>query len=225
MNIGLAKIKVLEFGFGFPPKLFSIWSSRKKIYFNKDNFDLKSDQIISKTTSENLRLILEKVVSKGTARETDFGGYLVGGKTGTAEKPNPIKGGYYENKVISTFASAFPISTGDFVLVVTLDEPENNFGSESYRYASKTAVPVAAKIISRVKTALKVFVLIFLFNKSKFLIPENSILIMCKPIVPNIRGNKKLIKFGKNDVILVLKKEFKVTSKIAIEIKKIPAYK
>ena len=33
------KIKVLEFGFGFPPKLFSYWSSRKKIYYEKNNFD------------------------------------------------------------------------------------------------------------------------------------------------------------------------------------------
>ena len=71
------------------------------------------------------------MVTKGTARESDFGGYAVGGKTGTAEKPNPIEGGYYENKVISTFASVFPISTGKFDIVVTLDEPENNFGSET----------------------------------------------------------------------------------------------
>ena len=35
------KIKVLEFGFGFPPKLFSFWSSKKLIYFEKkiDNLD------------------------------------------------------------------------------------------------------------------------------------------------------------------------------------------
>ncbi len=66
---------------------------------------------------------------------------------------------------------------------------------------------ITAKIISRVKTALNVFVLIFLFNKSRFLIPEYSILIKCKPTIPKIKGNKKLIKFGKNDVILVQKKE------------------
>ena len=116
--------------------------------------NMQTDKIISESTSKEVRLILEKVVTKGTARDSDFGGYGVGGKTGTAEKPNPIQGGYYENKVISTFASVFPISTGKFVLVVTLDEPENNFGSESYRYASKTAVPVAAKIISRVAPLL-----------------------------------------------------------------------
>ena len=112
------------------------------------------EQIVSKNTSKNIRLMLEKVVTKGTARESDFGGYRVGGKTGTAEKPNPIQGGYYENKVISTFVSVFPITKAKYVLVVTLDEPENNFGSESYRYASKTAVPVAAKIISRVAPLL-----------------------------------------------------------------------
>ena len=116
--------------------------------------NMQTDKIISESTSKEVRLILEKVVTKGTARDSDFGGYGVGGKTGTAEKPNPIEGGYYENKVISTFASVFPISTGKFVMIVTLDESENNFGSESYRYASKTAVPVAAKIISRVAPLL-----------------------------------------------------------------------
>ena len=120
----------------------------------KSEKNQQGDKIISTNTSNKIRLILEKVVTKGTARESNFGGYGVGGKTGTAEKPNPIQGGYYENKVIATFASVFPISTGDFVLVVTLDEPENNFGSESYRYASKTVVPVAAKIISRIAPLL-----------------------------------------------------------------------
>ena len=36
------KIKVLEFGFGFPPKLFSYWSSNKIIYFEKRIEDLDS---------------------------------------------------------------------------------------------------------------------------------------------------------------------------------------
>ena len=111
-------------------------------------------QVIKKVTSIMVRSLLNKVVINGTAKDSNFGGYSVGGKTGTAEKPDPVKGGYYENKVISTFASVFPISTGDYVLVVTLDEPENNLGSESFRYASKTAVPIAAKIISRIAPLL-----------------------------------------------------------------------
>ena len=50
-------------------------------------------------------------------------------------------------------------------------------------------------------------VLIFLFNKSKFFIPENSILIRCNPIIPKKKGSKKLTKLGKNDVTFILKKE------------------
>ena len=107
-------------------------------------------RVISPKTSSLVKFLLSQVVMKGTAKESNFGGFNVGGKTGTAEKPDPVKGGYFEDKVISTFVSVFPISTGDYVLVVTLDEPENNLGSESFRYASKTAVPISAKIISRV---------------------------------------------------------------------------
>ena len=33
---------------------------------------------------------------------------------------------------------------------------------------------------------------VFLFNKSKFFIPENSILTRCNPITPTIKGSKKL---------------------------------
>ena len=51
---------------------------------------------------------------------------------------------------------------------------------------------IITKIINKVKNALKVFVLIFLFNKSKYLIPENSILIKCNPITPKINGNKNI---------------------------------
>ena len=84
---------------------------------------------------------------------------------------------------------------------------------------------IIVKIINRVRNALKVLVLIFLFNKSKFFIHENSILIRCNPIIPKIKGSKKLTKFGKNDVIFILKKAFKNTSKTAIKNNNEPEYK
>jgi len=84
---------------------------------------------------------------------------------------------------------------------------------------------IIVKIINRVKTALKVLVLICLFNKSKFFIPENSILIRCNPIIPKIKGSKKLIEFGKNEVMFIPKKELKKTSKTAIKNKNEPEYK
>ena len=79
--------------------------------------------------------------------------------------------------------------------------------------------------MKRDKMALKLFVFIFLFNKSNCLIPLNSILIKKSPIKPNISGNKKLKKLGKKPVIFKVKKEFKKTSKTLIKNRKEPRYK
>ncbi len=71
----------------------------------------------------------------------------------TADKPKP-RGGYYEDKVIATFASMFPANDPKYVLIVTLDEPSENSGSEPRRTAGWTAVPVAAEMIARVAPLL-----------------------------------------------------------------------
>ena len=59
---------------------------------------------------------------RGTAKLADVEGYEVGGKTGTADKPNAT-GGYSHDKTISTFAAFFPASAPKYVLVIALDEP------------------------------------------------------------------------------------------------------
>ena len=92
--------------------------------------------------------MLRQVVTRGTASYGDVAGYEVAGKTGTADKPNP-QGGYYRDKVVNTFASVFPASDPQYVLIVTLDEPLDTSGSEPRRTAGYTAVPVAAEVIRR----------------------------------------------------------------------------
>ncbi len=106
-------------------------------------------RIVSASTSAEARAMLRAVVTRGTASFGEVPGYQVAGKTGTADKPNP-QGGYYEDKVIATFASVFPANNPRYVLVVTLDEPEETSGSEPRRTAGWTAVPVAAEVIRRV---------------------------------------------------------------------------
>ncbi|WP_095588894.1 peptidoglycan D,D-transpeptidase FtsI family protein [Actibacterium ureilyticum] len=106
------------------------------------------ERVISARTSAELRSMLRQVVSRGTASFGEVEGYAVGGKTGTADKPKP-RGGYYNDKVIATFASAFPMNDPKYVLVVTLDEPVETSGAKPRRTAGWTAVPVAAEIIRR----------------------------------------------------------------------------
>jgi len=110
-------------------------------------------RVVRPKVSRQLLDILRQVVVRGTASMGDAPGYEVGGKTGTANKPDP-QGGYYKDKVISTFASVFPTSAPKYVLVVTYDEPEETSGAKPRRTAGWTAVPVAAEIISRVAPLL-----------------------------------------------------------------------
>ncbi len=98
--------------------------------------------------------MLRKVVSEGTASMGEVPGYSVGGKTGTADKPRENGGGYYEDRVIATFASVFPSENPRYALVVTLDEPVETSGSEPRRTAGWTAVPVASTMISRIAPLL-----------------------------------------------------------------------
>ncbi len=122
--------------------------SRKKILKNK--------------VSEKINPILRKVVSseEGTASLADVQGYDVGGKTGTAQK---AIGGKYSKIKINTFASIFPTSKPEFVLIVLLEDTKlskdyiynyrNKLGSYKgtpFNTAGWTSVEIAGRIIENI---------------------------------------------------------------------------
>ena len=106
-------------------------------------------RVVSEAVSTQARDMLRQVVVRGTASFGEVAGYEVGGKTGTADKPKENGGGYYDDKVITTFASVFPANDPKYILIVTFDEPSENSGPEPRRTAGWTAVPVAAEMIRR----------------------------------------------------------------------------
>jgi cell division protein FtsI (penicillin-binding protein 3) len=106
-------------------------------------------RVMSESSAMEAVAMLRRVVTEGTASLGEVPGYEVAGKTGTADKPKK-SGGYYKDKVVNTFASMFPASNPQYVLIVTLDEPIDTTLSETRRTAGWTAVPVAAEIIRRV---------------------------------------------------------------------------
>ncbi|MBU3028696.1 peptidoglycan D,D-transpeptidase FtsI family protein [Paracoccus marinaquae] len=108
----------------------------------------EGEQVLSPRAAELAISMLRQVVTRGTAKQAEVEGYEIAGKTGTADKPRP-SGGYYKNKVISTFASMFPASDPKYVLIVTLDEPSVGSGGGESRTAGATAVPVAAELVRR----------------------------------------------------------------------------
>lgn len=110
-------------------------------------------RVLSSQSAAQARKMLRLVVTEGTASFGEVPGYDVGGKTGSADKPKP-RGGYYDNRVIATFASIFPSDDPKYVLVVTLDEPSVYSFGEQRRTAGWTAVPVAAEMIGRIAPLL-----------------------------------------------------------------------
>jgi cell division protein FtsI (penicillin-binding protein 3) len=119
----------------------------------KQNGPQLGEQVISAASATAARRMLRQVVTEGTASFGEVKGYAVAGKTGTADKPKP-RGGYYDDKVIATFASLFPAHDPRYVLIVSLDEPVDTTGKEPRRTAGWTAVPVAAEMIRRVAPLL-----------------------------------------------------------------------
>jgi cell division protein FtsI (penicillin-binding protein 3) len=105
-------------------------------------------RVVSERTSRISREMLRAVVTEGTASFARVPGYAVGGKTGTADKPKPT-GGYYDDRVLATFAGLFPAHDPRYVFAVTLDEGHEIVNGEPRRTAGWTAVPVTAELIRR----------------------------------------------------------------------------
>ena len=123
----------------------------------------KPQKLISNDTSNKLNNILRKVVSSknGTASLADKNGYLVGGKTGTAESYGDKK-----NR-INTFISIFPTNRPQFyTLFVMLENPKINQDliynyrgirtKAPYNTSGWNSVYVAGKIIEKIGPILAI---------------------------------------------------------------------
>ena len=104
-------------------------------------------QVFSAETSDKMRRLLRLVVENGTGRNAAAPGYLVGGKTGTAEKQ--VNGSYKRNALISSFVGVFPSTDPRFVVYVMIDEPKGIRESFGYATGGWTAAPVVGAVIQR----------------------------------------------------------------------------
>ena len=109
----------------------------------------EGEQVLSPRAAAMAVDMLRQVVTRGTARQAEVPGYEVAGKTGSADKPRAA-GGYYENKIIATFASVFPASDPKYVLITMLDEPSTTINGTAVRTAGHTVAPVAAEMVRRI---------------------------------------------------------------------------
>ena len=104
-------------------------------------------RVISDTTSANLRELMRTVVQVGTAKKADAPGYLVGCKTGTADKQEGH--GYAKNARMAVIVCAFPMNQPRYAIAALVDEPVPNEHSYGYATAGWVAAPIAGALIQR----------------------------------------------------------------------------
>jgi cell division protein FtsI (penicillin-binding protein 3) len=107
---------------------------------------VRGERVISPTTSLQLRGLMRLVVRHGTGKKAEAPGYMVGGKTGTADKQGG--GGYERNKRIASFVAAFPINDPRYVVLVLVDEPKGIEETFNYATGGWVAAPAVGRIVA-----------------------------------------------------------------------------
>jgi cell division protein FtsI (penicillin-binding protein 3) len=106
------------------------------------------ERVISEKTSATIRELLRIVVTDGTGKKANAKGYLVAGKTGTAEKT--MGNGYNKHAQIASFVSAFPIDNPRFIVMLMVDEPHGNKKSYGFATAGWVAAPYVGNVIKEI---------------------------------------------------------------------------
>ena len=98
-------------------------------------------RVISKKTATLLASMLRDVTLEGgTGVMAKVDGFDVAGKTGTAQKADPVNGGYDAKKRVASFVGFVPADQPRLVALVVIDEPETNV------YGGVVAAPVFRNI-------------------------------------------------------------------------------
>jgi cell division protein FtsI (penicillin-binding protein 3) len=108
----------------------------------------RSTPVVSPETAAKMRWLMWLTVAEGTGGQADVPGYLVGGKTGSADKAGP--GGYRNRGILASFVAAFPIDRPRYVVLVIVDEPKGDAATYGYSTGGWTAAPTVERIISRI---------------------------------------------------------------------------
>ena len=107
---------------------------------------LIAKQVAKPSTTDAMRYLMRLNVLKGSGRRAEVPGFLVGGKTGTAEKV--VNGRYSNKKRFNAFLSTFPVNDPQYVVLVIVDEPKPEKG-QRYATAGMNAAPAVANIVRR----------------------------------------------------------------------------
>ncbi len=108
-------------------------------------------QVISETTSDTVRSILESVVANGSGHNASMAGYRIGGKTGTSEKRDEEG-----DDVICSFMGFAPADDPQVLVLLAYDSPRrsspgsNYTASGTYISGGNITAPMAGSLIASI---------------------------------------------------------------------------
>lgn len=111
----------------------------------------KTRRVLSPKTAKDMKEILSKVVTQGTAKRAISKIYSSAGKTGTAEKFDTKTKKYSANKRIANFIGFAPVIDPHILVYIVFDEPQ----VKPY-YGGKWAAPAFKEIIEQTLKYLNV---------------------------------------------------------------------
>lgn len=100
-------------------------------------------QVVPESIADRMKKYMGDVVTRGTGQQADLSGYNLGGKTGTAQKPNREDGGYYQDQFLASFVGFGPTEDPELVVGVFLDNPKK------HQYGGEVAAPLFRRIMKR----------------------------------------------------------------------------
>ncbi|HEX5878858.1 MAG TPA: penicillin-binding protein 2 [Actinomycetota bacterium] len=98
-------------------------------------------RVLSTKTARSMSRILEGVVKEGgTGTQAAMEEWRVAGKTGTARKPDTVRGGYRPGAYVGSFIGFAPAEKPAVVVAVVIDEPTRGY------YGGSVAAPVFREV-------------------------------------------------------------------------------
>lgn len=102
--------------------------------------------VITPQVAQQMRSMMEKVVSDGGGKPAAIKGYRIAGKTGTAEKLAE-GGGYAAGQYIASFVGFVPADKPMYAMLVMLDTPQGAF------YGSQVSAPIFRGTLQQILVA------------------------------------------------------------------------